>query len=171
MRGMARTLRPGSASARGIRARTCATVGGNRRRSDRMARLRAVWRLALASVLSVALVWLASTEDQRRGYLTMLGLWKATAALGGKHLRLAAFGSDVEIAHCLPRPIAAPPSSVPTTDGTRYARTASVTPVAPTGRRTRPTRPNRRSIAGPMPMADPSSVISHRGVRTPRSSV
>jgi hypothetical protein len=39
-----------------------------------MARFCEVLRLALAVVLSVALVWLVSTEDQRRGYVKMLGL-------------------------------------------------------------------------------------------------
>lgn len=98
------------------------TGGGYSRQSGLIARFRAVLRLALAVVLSLALVWLVSTEDQRRGYLKMLGLWEAAQALGGKNLRIAAFGSEFEIAHFLPRPIAAPPPSALTTDGTRYAQ-------------------------------------------------
>ena len=136
-----------------------------------MARLRAVWRLALASVLSVALVWLASTEDQRRGYLTMLGLWKATAALGGKHLRLAAFGSDVEIAHCLPWPIAAPPSSMSTTDGTRYAQDGIGHPCR-AGGAANPTHKTQQEVYR-WTDANGRPVFSDqpRGARTPRLSV
>jgi hypothetical protein len=52
----------------------------------------------------------------------VLGLWDTVEALGGRNLRIAAFGTEFEIAHFLPRPIAAPPPPASTTDGTRYTQ-------------------------------------------------